>query len=362
MKNSLFDNVSAGSFTIILHVALFALIFIGMDFQSTTHVTAQPKVDIVQATAMDEADVLAEMTRQQEYEDDKRQQEQDRQDEIDKKLEQTEQELEQKKQEILEQEKQAELERQQRELEVQQKQEEIEKLEQQREIEAEKQLALEEENKQRIAKERLVEEERKQKIAEETRVAEEKKRLALADAKAAEQKKRDAEAAVRKAEEEKKKAEAKAKQDRIEKEKRVAKEKANREAAAAAKLKAERDARDAMAKRQMQEMLDAEVAEQETIRVNGVVNNYASRIRQRVKRYWIKPVSAERGLQCTLQVSTFPSGEVKQVKVIKSSGNALFDDSAERAVYKAEPLPLPPASDPKAAAQFKQFKFDFKPE
>ncbi|MBL1319974.1 MAG: cell envelope integrity protein TolA [Methylophaga sp.] len=360
MKNRLFENISAGSFAIILHVALFALIFIGMDFQSTTQFAAQPKVDIVHATAMDEADVLAEMARQQELEDEKRQQEQDRQDEIDKKLEQTEQELEDKKQEIVEQQKQAELEQQQRELEAEQKQQEIAELEQQRKVEDEKrQQVLEEENKQR-----LQDEERKQKIAEDLKIAEEKKLLAEADAKAAQQKKRDAEEAARKAEEEetlrlakiaeeKKKAEAKAEHDRIEKEKRIAKEKAD---AAAAKLKAEQDAREL----QMQESLATEAREQEATRVEGVVNKYVSIIRQRVKRYWIKPTSAEQGLQCTLQVSLFPGGDVKQVKVVKSSGNALFDHSAETAVYKAGPLPVP--TDPKAAAKFKQFSFNFKPE
>ncbi|PHS24488.1 MAG: protein TolA [Methylophaga sp.] len=367
MKNSLFENISAGSFTIILHVALFALIFVGIDFQSTTHVTAQPKVDIVQATAMDEADVLAEMTRQQEYEDDKRQQEQERQDKIDKKFEQAEQELEDKKQEIVEQQQQAELEQQQRKLEAEQKQQEIEVLKEQRKIEEEKkqqaevERKLEEQKKQQAEQERLAEEERKQIVAEERRAEEEKKRLAEADRKAAEQKKRDAEERVRKAEEEEKEKQrlakiAEEKKKAEEKAAHEAKVKADREAAVAAKLKAQRDE----AAKLLQDSLDAEAREQETMRINGVVDKHVSIIRQRVKRYWIKPSSAERGLQSTLQVSLLPSGEVKVVKVVKSSGNILFDRSAENAVYKASPLPVP--TDPKALAKFKQFSFNFKPE
>jgi colicin import membrane protein len=48
------------------------------------------------------------------------------------------------------------------------------------------------------------------------------------------------------------------------------------------------------------------------------------------------------------------------VKIVKSSGNAVFDRSAESAVYKAAPLPQP--TDPKAAAEFRDFQFIFKPE
>jgi colicin import membrane protein len=48
------------------------------------------------------------------------------------------------------------------------------------------------------------------------------------------------------------------------------------------------------------------------------------------------------------------------VTVIKSSGNAIFDRSAESAVYSAAPLPQP--KDPKAAAELRDFHFVFKPK
>jgi colicin import membrane protein len=59
-------------------------------------------------------------------------------------------------------------------------------------------------------------------------------------------------------------------------------------------------------------------------------------------------------------VSLLPGGDVKSVTVVKSSGDTLFDRSAESAVYKAAPLPQP--SDPKAADALRDFQFIFKPE
>jgi colicin import membrane protein len=59
-------------------------------------------------------------------------------------------------------------------------------------------------------------------------------------------------------------------------------------------------------------------------------------------------------------VTLLPGGDVKQVLVVKSSGNAIFDRSAESAVYRAAPWPQP--KDPKAAADLRDFQFIFKPE
>jgi colicin import membrane protein len=109
----------------------------------------------------------------------------------------------------------------------------------------------------------------------------------------------------------------------------------------------------------LQESLAAEQQEQEARRIRGVVDQYATMIKQRIKRYWIKPANVQDGLQCTLKVSLLPGGDVKQVSVIKGSGNAIFDRSAESAVYKAAPLPQP--SDPKAASALRDFEFIFKP-
>jgi len=106
--------------------------------------------------------------------------------------------------------------------------------------------------------------------------------------------------------------------------------------------------------------LATEQREGEERRVAGVVGQYSDLIQRRIKRYWIRPASAESNLQCTLRVTLMPGGDVKSVTVVNSSGNEVFDRSAESAVYKAAPLPQP--TDPKAAAALRDFQFIFKPE
>jgi len=47
------------------------------------------------------------------------------------------------------------------------------------------------------------------------------------------------------------------------------------------------------------------------------------------------------------------------VSIIKSSGDVGFDRAVERAVSKADPLPMP--TSPKLVSQFRDIKFIFKP-
>jgi len=64
MRPKLTDNILASGYSILLHIVLIGLFIIGMDGDSTPILVAPPKVDIVQATVMDEAKILDEMTRQ----------------------------------------------------------------------------------------------------------------------------------------------------------------------------------------------------------------------------------------------------------------------------------------------------------
>ena len=116
--------------------------------------------------------------------------------------------------------------------------------------------------------------------------------------------------------------------------------------------------------RMLQEGLAEEFAKEErervATRIAGVVDKYSAIMQQKVNRNWIKPTNSSVGLKSTLSVSLLPSGDVKSVTTVKSSGNKYFDTSAENAVYKAAPFTLP--TDLTARAKFKVFTFIFKPE
>jgi len=55
-----------------------------------------------------------------------------------------------------------------------------------------------------------------------------------------------------------------------------------------------------------------------------------------------------------------PGGEVLSVKLGKSSALALYDSAVERAILKAQPLPLPP--DPAMFKHFRELNLIFRPE
>jgi len=59
-------------------------------------------------------------------------------------------------------------------------------------------------------------------------------------------------------------------------------------------------------------------------------------------------------------VVLLPGGEVLSVKLRKSSALALYDSAVERAILKAQPLPLPP--DPSMFKHFRELNLIFRPE
>jgi colicin import membrane protein len=89
------------------------------------------------------------------------------------------------------------------------------------------------------------------------------------------------------------------------------------------------------------------------------VDKYRAAIRQRVERHWARPSSSRKDLQCTVRVRLLPGGEVSEAKIVRSSGDPVFDRSVENAVHKASPLPLP--ENPELMEQFREIEFIFRP-
>ena len=92
-----------------------------------------------------------------------------------------------------------------------------------------------------------------------------------------------------------------------------------------------------------------------------VTNAARDAIQQKIIERWIKPISTAKGLSCTIRVKLLPSGDVMNAQVIRGSGDRIFDRSAENAVRKSSPLPVP-NNETLFAKNFRLFIFTFKPE
>lgn len=71
------------------------------------------------------------------------------------------------------------------------------------------------------------------------------------------------------------------------------------------------------------------------------VGDYKSRIQGKIRGNLVQPPNLKGNPVAEFVVTQLPSGEVLEVKRRKSSGNPLYDDAVERAIYKSSPLPRP---------------------
>lgn len=114
-----------------------------------------------------------------------------------------------------------------------------------------------------------------------------------------------------------------------------------------------RDEADAMAKQAAADARARQLASQ--------INQFTLAINQKIKNEWKRPINVDGKLETVMTITVLPGGEVRSVLIRQSSGNAAFDASAEEAVRRASPLPVP--AD---AALFNEFfrviSLKFKPE
>jgi colicin import membrane protein len=166
-----------------------------------------------------------------------------------------------------------------------------------------------------------------------------------------------AEQARRQAEEQKaaeeRVAEEKAAAEKAAAEKAVA-EKAAAERAAAARAAAEKAAAKAAAERTRQEEQDRREREADlkrslaaeehadVARNGAALASWQSMIQAKITHAWLRPPTAKAGINCILNVTQVPGGEVTQVSIGACNGDQAVRDSIEAAVYRASPLPPPP--------------------
>ena len=75
------------------------------------------------------------------------------------------------------------------------------------------------------------------------------------------------------------------------------------------------------------------------------MDNPTYRIQAKIKQYVVVPQNMEGNPQAVFEVVLLPGGEVLSAKLKKSSGNAAYDTAIERAISRAQPLPVPNDTD-----------------
>jgi colicin import membrane protein len=90
------------------------------------------------------------------------------------------------------------------------------------------------------------------------------------------------------------------------------------------------------------------------------IGKYTALIRDKVRSNIVAPPDLLGNPQAVFEVTVIPSGEVINVRLTKSSGNAAYDGAVERAIRKSSPLPLPPA-DKGLFEQFRQNELKIRP-
>jgi colicin import membrane protein len=230
-----------------------------------------------------------------------------------------------------------------KQMEAIKKKDEIEK---QKQLEAQKKLddllKKKKEEEQRLAEIKKQQEQEKKK-AEELARKKEQEQLELAKLR----KKEEEEEQRKKAEAEAKaKAEAERKRKEEEERKRKAEEQRKKE------LAEERER-----ERQLQERLESERRQR---LVNDALAQYIPIIKQKVSRNWNRPTSLRNNIEAHVNVRLSQAGEVISARIVKSSGDAVFDRSVENAVLKASPLPIPQARG--VNEEFRNLKLIFRPE
>ena len=153
--------------------------------------------------------------------------------------------------------------------------------------------------------------------------------------------------------------------DKAEKERRVIEEKQKeaqkREEETRAAQK-QQQAREAESQRLAREQEDAQrrVAEQAAAAQAKLKNEYVERIRTKIRRFIVLPPNLQGNPEAEFDVVLLPDGNPLGVKLKRTSGNTAYDNAVERAIIKAQPLPLPP--DPAMFKEFRELNLKFRPQ
>ncbi len=107
------------------------------------------------------------------------------------------------------------------------------------------------------------------------------------------------------------------------------------------------------------------MAEQQRVRaeqaaaIGRMMDEHKARIVAKIRRNIVMPPDVPDNAKAEFAVTLLPGGSVLSVKLVKSSGVAAYDSAVERAILKAQPLPLPP--DGSLFSRFRELHLKFSP-
>jgi len=105
------------------------------------------------------------------------------------------------------------------------------------------------------------------------------------------------------------------------------------------------------------------MAEQQRVRaeqaaaIGRVMDEHKARIVAKIRRNIVMPPDVPDNAKAEFDVTLLPGGLVLSVKLVKTSGVAAYDSAVERAILKAQPLPLPP--DGSLFSRFRELHLKF---
>ena len=113
--------------------------------------------------------------------------------------------------------------------------------------------------------------------------------------------------------------------------------------------------------RELRELIARKQAEAERAQAAArakALNEYIARIQAKVRANWILPPDLQGNPEAIFDVVQLPTGEVLNIRLVKSSGNPAYDAAVERAILKSSPLPLPATRELFA----RELKLTFRPQ
>lgn len=150
--------------------------------------------------------------------------------------------------------------------------------------------------------------------------------------------------------------------ERKAKDQAIAEQRKRQEQERAEALKQQQAKEAAEAKRLAQEQAEAhkKLAQQQAAAQAREIDKYKQAIAARIKRFIIEPPNLQGNPEVELDIIVLPGGEVLDVRTRRASGQSPWDNAVERAIRRAQPLPLPP--DPALMKEFRELKLKFRPK